>query len=54
MVYKNVLISLTDIGRHVAVVAKFLDLNKPWSCLYGGKKKHENIDMCDLCVIALG
>ena len=27
------------------MVAKFLDLNKSWSCLYGEKKNHENIDM---------
>ena len=36
------------------MVAKFLDLNKSWSCLYGEKKNHENIDMYDLCMIALG
>ena len=23
--------------RHVAMVAKFMDLNKPWSCKYGRK-----------------
>ena len=35
------------------MVAKFLDLNKPWSCLYGEKKKkHENIDIYDLYMIA--
>ena len=31
-------------SRHVAVVAKFLDLSKPWSCKYG--RKNEKIDMC--------
>ena len=25
-------------SRHVAMVAKFLDPNKPWSCKYGRKK----------------
>ena len=28
--------------RHVAVVAKFVDLHKPWSCKYGRKKKKKN------------
>ena len=31
--------------RHVAMVAKLLDLNKLWSCQYG--RKNENIDMYD-------
>ena len=26
--------------RHVAMVTKFLDLNKPWSCKYGRKKRN--------------
>ena len=26
---------------HVALVVKFLDLNKPWSCYYGRKKTKE-------------
>ena len=25
--------------RHVAMVAKFMDVNKPWSCKYGRKTK---------------
>ena len=31
------------------MVAKFLDLNKPWSCKYGRKKEELNF----LCTIAL-
>ena len=31
--------------RYVTMVAKVLDLNEPWSCKYGRKKKNENIDM---------
>ena len=31
--------------RHVTMVAKFLDLNRPWSCKYGRKK--DKIDMYD-------
>ena len=27
--------------RHVAMVTKFLDLNKPWSCKYGRKKRNK-------------
>ena len=27
--------------RHVAMVAKFLDLNNPWSCKYGKTKKQK-------------
>ena len=38
--------------RHVAMVAKFLYLNKPWSCKYS-RKKTEKIDMTFLCMIAL-
>ena len=34
--------------RHVTMVAKFLDLNKPWSCKYGRKK--DKIDMFDFPV----
>ena len=26
--------------RHVAIVAKFVDLNQLWSCKYGGKKRY--------------
>ena len=32
------------LSRHVAMVAKFLDLNKTWYGKYG-KKKNENIDI---------
>ena len=28
--------------RHVAMVARFLDLIKPWSCKYGREKKRQN------------
>ena len=37
-------------SRHVAMVAKFLDLNKPWSCKYDEKKKNETIKMYDCSV----
>ena len=33
---------------HIAMVAKFLDLNKPWPCKYG--RKNENIDIFDFPV----
>ena len=36
--------------RHVAMVAKFLYRNKPWSCKYDRKKKEERIDIYDLHV----
>ena len=36
--------------RHVVMVAKFLDLNTPWSRKYGRKKKHEKIDTHDFPV----
>ena len=29
--------------RHVTMVAKFLDLHKPWSCEYGRKKKRKMV-----------
>jgi len=35
---------------HVAMVAKFLGLNTPWSRKYGRKKKNEKIDMYDFPV----
>ena len=35
--------------RHVAMVAKFLDLNQQWSCKYG-KEKKDKIDMYDFPV----
>ena len=39
-------------SRHVAVVAKFLDLSKPWSCKYG--RKNEKIECVTfLCMNAL-
>ena len=28
-------------SRHVTMVAKFLDPNKPWSCKYGRKKLYD-------------
>ena len=49
---KTVSYSVEKSLRHVAMDAKFLDLNKPWSCKYGKKKKKENekIDMYDFPV----
>ena len=35
--------------RHVAMIPKFLDFNKPWSYQYG-RKKNENNDMYDFPV----
>ena len=40
-------------SRHVAMVAKFMDLNKPWSCKYGGKKTKKLICITFLWMIAL-
>ena len=37
---------------HVAMVAKFLGLNKPWSCKVA-ERKTEKIDITFLCMIAL-
>ena len=34
--------------RHVAIVAKFVDLNQPWSCKYG--RKNDKNDMYDFPV----
>ena len=34
---------------HVAMVANFLDLNKPWSCKYG-REKERKINLYDLFV----
>ena len=39
--------------RHVAMVAKFLDLNKPCSCKYGKKRKRKRLAVCDLLMVAL-
>ena len=47
---KTVSYSVEKSLRHVAMDAKFLDLNKPWSCKYGKKKKNEKIDMYDFPV----
>ena len=38
----------TEVVRHVAMVTKFLDLNKLWSCKYGRKK--EKMDMYEFPV----
>ena len=38
--------------RHVAMVAKFLDRNKPCSCKYG-RKKTKKIAVYDLLMVAL-
>ena len=53
---KTVSYSVEKSLRHVAMDAKFLDLNKPWSCKYGKKKKKTKklICMTFLCMIALG
>ena len=39
------------------MVAKFLDLKKPWSCKYGGKKKKRKAKLTSLtflCMIVTG
>ena len=41
--------------HHIVMVAKFLDLNNPWSCKYGSKnKKTDMYSMTFWCMIALG
>jgi len=45
-----------DKSLHLAscMAAKFLDLNKPWSCKYGRKKNEKKLTcMTFLCMIAL-
>ena len=42
-------VSEEKLSPHVAMVAKFLDLNTSWSRKYG-RKKNENIDMYDFPV----
>jgi len=37
----------------VATVAKFLDLNKLWSCKFGNKKTRQNSRVFFLCMIVL-
>ena len=39
--------------RHVAMVAKFLDLNKPWYCKYCRKKTKKLTRTTFLCMTAL-
>ena len=38
----------------VAMVAKFLDLNKPWSCKHGRNNNKKLTCLTFLCMIALG
>ena len=41
--------SVKERRSHTAMVAKFLGLNKLWSCQYGGERTTKNF----LCIIAL-
>ena len=38
--------SVKERRSHIAMVAKFLGFNKPWSCQYGGKKKQQKKMFC--------
>ena len=43
--------SVKERRSHTAMIAKFLGLNKLWSCQYGGKKQQKN---CFCALLRLG
>ena len=45
--------SVKERRSHTAMVAKFLGLNKLWSCQYGGEKKQQKFFFCALLLLRM-